>query len=85
MNCDTRLALTCFTSILEGDISSNLISHLEGLTAAQLAGLKCPSELPLASEQKNREQHKVAGRIEAISQTKIHTSQANLRNGFEGP
>lgn len=79
MNCDTRLALTCFTSILEGNILSNLISHLEGLTAVQLAGLKC------LSEQKDREQHKMAGRIEAISQTEVHTSQANLRNGFEGP
>lgn len=67
MNCDTRIALTCFTSILEGDISANLSSHLEGLTAVNLAGLKCPSEPPLASEQ-GREQHKMAGRIEAISQ-----------------
>lgn len=46
MKCDTRIALTSFSSILEGHISSNLISPLEGLTAVQLAGLKCPSELP---------------------------------------
>lgn len=72
VNCDKIIALTCFTSILEGDISSNLISHLEGLTAVQLAGLKYPSEVHLAlSEQEGGEQHKMAGRIEAISQTKV--------------
>lgn len=81
MNCDARIAFTCFTSVLEGDISANLISHLEGLAAVQLAGLKCPSELPLASEQ-DREQHKIAARI---SQRKVHTGQANLRNGVVGP
>lgn len=79
VNCDKIIALTRFTSILEGDISSNLISHLEGLTAVQLAGLKYPSEVHLAlSEQEGREQHKMAGR------QKLHTSQANLSHGFEG-
>lgn len=48
VNCDKRIALTCCTSILEGDISSNLVSHLEGLTTVQLAGLKYPSEEHLA-------------------------------------
>lgn len=66
------MALTSFTSILEVGISSNVISHLEGLTAVKLAGLKYPSEIHLAlSEQKHKEQHKVAARTETISQTKV--------------
>jgi len=54
------------------DIPSNLTSHLEGLTAVQLAGLEYPSEIHLAlSEQKGREQHKVAARTQTVSQTNV--------------
>jgi len=56
---------------LEGDISWNLFSHLEGLTAVQLAGLKYPSEVHPAPQSQGREQHKMAGRTEAVSQTKV--------------
>lgn len=46
VNGDERIAVTCFTSVLEGDISPKLSSHLEGLTAVQLPGPNYPSEVP---------------------------------------